>query len=58
MRDGCKRSGASEARGSGAGERRCGENPDWVGRHGGAMKPTCGARMAVTEGGGVAAGKA
>jgi hypothetical protein len=28
MREGCQRSGASEARGSGAGERRHGENPD------------------------------
>jgi hypothetical protein len=33
MREGCKSSGASEARGSGAGERRCGEGGEsnrWV----------------------------
>jgi hypothetical protein len=35
MREGCKSSGASEARGSGAGERRCGEILTGVGRHGG-----------------------
>jgi hypothetical protein len=35
MREGCKRSGAFEARGSGVGERRRGENPDRVGRRGG-----------------------
>jgi hypothetical protein len=33
MREGCKSSGASEARGSGAGERRCGEILTGVGRH-------------------------
>jgi hypothetical protein len=32
MREGCKSSGASEARGSGAGERRHGEIPTGVGR--------------------------
>jgi hypothetical protein len=35
MREGCKSSGASEARGSGAGERGHGEIPTRVGRHGG-----------------------
>jgi hypothetical protein len=34
MREGCKSSGVSEARGSGAGERRCGEIPTGVGRRG------------------------
>jgi hypothetical protein len=35
MRKGCKSSGASEARGSGAGERRRREIPTGVGRRGG-----------------------
>jgi hypothetical protein len=35
MREGCKSSGAFEARGSGAGERRRGEIPTGVGRRGG-----------------------
>jgi hypothetical protein len=34
MRESCKSSGASEARGSGAGERRCGGFPTGVGRRG------------------------
>jgi hypothetical protein len=33
MREGCKSSGASEARGSGAGEQRRGGFPTGVGRH-------------------------
>jgi hypothetical protein len=34
MREGCKSSGASEARGSGVGERRCGGFLTGVGRRG------------------------
>jgi hypothetical protein len=47
MREGCKSSGASEARGSGPG------GATGVGEM---MKPTGGARVAVTEGEGVVAG--
>jgi hypothetical protein len=59
MREGCKRSGASEAWGSGAG----GATARGKSRPGSAgavetMKPTGGARVAVTEGGGGRLGKA
>jgi hypothetical protein len=57
MSEGCKISGASEARGSGAGGVAAWRNSDrgrpaW----GETMKPTGGAGMAVTEGEGVVAG--
>jgi hypothetical protein len=53
MRESCKSSGASKARGSGAGERRRGEKfrPGSTDA-GETTKLTGGARVAVTEGGG------
>jgi hypothetical protein len=59
MRESCKSSVASKARGSGAGERGRGEKfrPGSAGA-GEMMKLTGGARMAVTEGGGGRLGKA
>jgi hypothetical protein len=51
MREGCKSSGASEARGSGTEKFR----PGSAGA-GETMKPTGGARVAVTEGEGIIAG--
>jgi hypothetical protein len=51
MREDCKSSGASEVRGSGAEKFRPGSTG--VGEM---MKPTGGARVAVTEGDGVVAG--
>jgi hypothetical protein len=51
MREGCKSSGASEARGSGAGSFR----PGSAGA-GNGVNLTGGARLAVTEGEGVVAG--
>jgi hypothetical protein len=52
MREGCKSSGASEVRGSGGAEKF---RPGSAGA-GETMKPTGGARVAVTEGEGVVAG--
>jgi hypothetical protein len=56
VREGCKSSGASEARGSGAGERRHREILTGVAGVGETTKPTGGACVAVTEGEGVVAG--
>jgi hypothetical protein len=59
MRESCKSSGASKARGSGAGERRRGEKfrPGLAGM-GETMKLIGEARVTVTEGGGGRLGKA
>jgi hypothetical protein len=59
MRESCKSSGASKARGSGAGERRRGGKfrPGSIDT-GETTKLTSGAHVAVTEGGGGRLGKA
>jgi hypothetical protein len=56
MREGCKSSGASEARGSGAGERRHGEFLTRVSRREEGVNLTGGAHLAVTEAEGAVAG--
>jgi hypothetical protein len=56
MREGCKSSGASEAWGSGTGERWRGEFPTRVGRRGEGVESDRWGRLAVTEGEGVIAG--
>jgi hypothetical protein len=50
MRESCKISGASKARGSGAGEAAAEEIPTGIGGAGETTELTSGARVAVTEG--------